>query len=127
MKYSILINSSPYGFQNSTSAFLFSKALIKRNHQLVNIFFYSEGVFNANKINVVNNNHNLIKSWKKLSIDFNIKLYVCIESAFQRGLILKADFKRKKRFQEMLDLGFKLAGLVTFVESVETCDRILQF
>lgn len=128
MKYSILITSSPYSCENSISAFLFSKALIERKHQLVSVFFYSEGVFNANKTADINNDCTILtESWKRLSVDFNIKLYICIEAAFQRGMILKKNLKREKVFKEMINSEFKLVGLLTFVKSVELCDRILQF
>lgn len=128
MKYAIIIMSSFYSTQNSISALLFARALIKRKHQLISVFFYSDGVFNANKKNITEDNEiNLIHSWKRLSVDFNIRICVCVKSAFQRGLIFREDFKKVKNSQELLDSKFKLSGLLVFAEITQQCDRILQF
>lgn len=119
----------PYGTENSTSAFLFSKTLIQsKKHKINNIFFYSHGVYNANKfLYSSDNKYKLIDNWYKLSLKFSINLNICSNSAYKRGIINN---------DNALDLGFsegnlhpvfKLTGLGTLINSILTSDRMIQF
>ncbi|MDE5286150.1 MAG: DsrE family protein, partial [Buchnera aphidicola] len=48
MNYTILVTGPAYGTQNSSTAFLFCQSVLKLNHILHSIFFYCDGVYNAN-------------------------------------------------------------------------------
>ncbi|MDE5285974.1 MAG: sulfurtransferase complex subunit TusD, partial [Buchnera aphidicola] len=67
MSYTILVTGPAYGTQNSSTAFLFCKSLIKLNHSLNSIFFYCDGVYNANSMNTpAIDEFNLLRSWQDL-------------------------------------------------------------
>ncbi|QJC36617.1 sulfurtransferase complex subunit TusD [Enterobacteriaceae endosymbiont of Donacia simplex] len=131
MIFVILVTEAPYNSQNSYSAYLFTKAVIQTKNIVKNIFFYRNGVCNANKnIKFDNDGFNLLNSWKELSIKHRIDLYLCISSAKKRGLILKEKnnfINLKKRINNIIDSNFKITTLSTFTKSILTCDRLVQF
>ncbi|QJC34212.1 sulfurtransferase complex subunit TusD [Enterobacteriaceae endosymbiont of Donacia cinerea] len=136
MIFVILVTEAPYSNQNAYSAYLFTKAVIQTKNIVKNIFFYRNGVCNANKnIKFNNDEFNLINSWKKLSIKHHINLYICITSAKKRGLILEEKnsfyknnfFGFKKEINNIIDTNFKITTLSTFTKLILTCDHLVQF
>ncbi|QJC35803.1 sulfurtransferase complex subunit TusD [Enterobacteriaceae endosymbiont of Donacia sparganii] len=133
MIFVILITEAPYNTQNSYSAYLFTKAVIQKKKIVKNIFFYRDGVCNANKnIKFNKDEFNLLNSWKELSIKYHINLYICITSAKKRGLILKdSSYKNNSldlnQNNYIIDNKFKITTLSTFTKSILTCDYLVQF
>ncbi|QJC33800.1 sulfurtransferase complex subunit TusD [Enterobacteriaceae endosymbiont of Donacia provostii] len=133
MIFVIFITTAPYNKQNSYSAYLFTKAVIKKKQVIKDIFFYSDGVFNSNKNIIFNEDEfNLISHWKKLNIQYNINLYICTTSLKRRGLIIDNDYNKEnllsyQKKYDIIDNTFKITTLSTFTKSVLTCDRLVQF
>ncbi|QJC29625.1 sulfurtransferase complex subunit TusD [Enterobacteriaceae endosymbiont of Plateumaris pusilla] len=129
MIFSLLVMGSPYGTQNSYSAYFFTNAVIKENHCIKNIFFYRDGVFNANKyIKLDDYKLNLINSWKYLSDKYNINLYFCISSARKRGIIMdNKSILKNQLSNDLIKNKFKIASLSILAKSILTCDRLIQF
>ncbi len=50
MRYTLLVTGPAYGTQHASSALLFARALLAQGHQLESVFFYREGVLNANQL-----------------------------------------------------------------------------
>ena len=50
MRYTLLVTGPAYGTQQASSALLFARALLAAGHQLQSVFFYREGVLNANEL-----------------------------------------------------------------------------
>lgn len=64
MKFVILVTGPPYGTQYANSAWLFANAVVNTGHTLHNIFFYREGIYNANYFSMPENDeHDLVRSW----------------------------------------------------------------
>ncbi|MBK4764814.1 MAG: sulfurtransferase complex subunit TusD [Pantoea sp. Brub] len=127
MRYNLLVTGPPYGTQQATSAIMFSRALIKTGHELQSIFFYREGVSNANKFIIPANNFNLVSEWQTLSKKQGIKLYVCITAALSRGIINLKESKQYNLTGYNLQSYFELTGLGTFAKLIIDCDRVVQF
>ncbi|MBT5013105.1 MAG: sulfurtransferase TusD, partial [Rhodospirillaceae bacterium] len=49
MKFGIQVNEGPFTHQASDSAYHFVKAAIEKGHEVMRVFFYYDGVNNANK------------------------------------------------------------------------------
>ena len=49
MRFAIVVTGPAYGTQQASSAFQFAQALIADGHELSSVFFYREGVYNANQ------------------------------------------------------------------------------
>lgn len=126
MNYTVLVTGSAYGTQNSRTAFLFCKSLIKMNHVLNSVFFYFDGVHNANIINTSPiDEFDLIKGWQTLNRKYNVQLYVCSTAALRRGIVGKNTISIFKKGN--LSNFFKLSGLLDFGNSMHISDRIIQF
>ncbi|WWP00491.1 MAG: sulfurtransferase complex subunit TusD [Candidatus Dasytiphilus stammeri] len=132
MRFVLLVTGPAYGTQNATSAFLFAKALISNNHQLLCVFFYGEGISNANRLtSPASDEFDLVRAWKKLHMEQGVNLYVCSSAAMRRGLINIQSFPKtisyKPNIVSNLQSGFVMTGLSTLAQTILQCDRLVQF
>ncbi|CAL4043982.1 sulfurtransferase complex subunit TusD [Buchnera aphidicola] len=128
MNYLVIVTGSAYGTENASTALLFSKALIDCGHELNSVFFYFNGVLNANKmIFPADDEYNLVKAWEDFNDQFSIKLNICISAASRRGVISDEQALRIGLQKGNLANGFQLAGLGALSEAIQKCDRIIQF
>ncbi|QCI20075.1 MAG: sulfurtransferase complex subunit TusD [Buchnera aphidicola (Brevicoryne brassicae)] len=128
MNYTILVTGAAYGTQNASTAFLFCQSLVKTKHKLYSVFFYCDGVLNANRMTTpATDEFNLVEAWQKLNKKYKVKLYVCNSAALRRGVLedeKKSNLNSKKG---NLSLFFQLSGLLELAHSIKICDRIIQF
>ncbi|CAL4326584.1 sulfurtransferase complex subunit TusD [Buchnera aphidicola] len=128
MNYTILVTGSAYGTQNASTAFLFCQALVKTTHILHSIFFYCDGVSNANSmITPAIDEFNLIKAWQKLNKKYQVNLYVCYSAALRRGILENDNTDHSNIKKGNLALFFQTSGLIELANSINICDRIIQF
>lgn len=128
MNYVIMVTGPPYGTENTNTALLFSYALINRGHVLSSVFFYFNGVLNANNmVSPSDDECNLVAAWQKLSNTFKVKLHVCISAAYRRGVIGDEQAVKIGIKKGNLAYGFFLIGLSELSEYFNICDRIIQF
>ncbi|QJC30517.1 sulfurtransferase complex subunit TusD [Enterobacteriaceae endosymbiont of Neohaemonia nigricornis] len=129
MVFILLVTSAPFGTQNAYSAYFFAQTLIKEKYTLKSIFFYRDGVFNANKHFIISNKFNLTKSWIELSIKYNVDLHVCVNSSIIRGLLKKEYMDNMCMNQQNIFINktFKIISLTTLAISILDCDRLVQF
>ncbi|CAL4325854.1 sulfurtransferase complex subunit TusD [Buchnera aphidicola] len=128
MNYTILVTGSAYGTQNASTAFLFCESLIKMYHTLNSIFFYFDGVLNANNFNQTPiDEFDLVRGWQKLHEKYKVKLYVCISAALRRGVVEDEELLKKNFKKGNLASFFQLSGLIELANSIKLSDRIIQF
>ncbi len=117
MKFGLLINEGPFTHQASDSAYQFAKAAIEKGHSVPRVFFYFDGVNNANKLSEPqSDDRNLVKLWGELATEHGIDLVVCVAAALRRGIK-----------DEILAEGFRISGLGQLVELGMAMDRTLTF
>lgn len=117
MKFAILINEGPYTHQASDSALHFARAALKKGHAVTRVFFYGDGVYNANKfVQPPTDERNLVNLWGELAGQHSIDLVVCVAAANRRGIQ-----------SELLAAGFRISGLGQLVEAGIDSDRLLVF
>jgi len=117
MKYSILVNEGPYNHQASDSAYQFCKAALEKGHEIFRVFFYYDGVNNANKIAEPPTDDRLVsKRWAELAKDHEVDLVVCVAAALRRGV-------KDENLQE----GFRISGLGQLIEAGIQSDRTVTF
>lgn len=118
LTYTIMVLSGGYGSQNAYLAYQFSQVLINKKHCIHSVFFYMDGVHNANPfIDPANDEFNLLNSWKTLHDEYGISLNVCLSSARRRGIIPDhscASF-------------FSISGLQALNGAIDLSDRLIQF
>lgn len=126
--YCLLVTGPAYGTQQATSAYQFASALLAKGHQISSVFFYREGVFNANRlVTPASDEFDLVRAWAQLAEKNSVTLNVCASAAIRRGVI-----DTQEGYQQNLSLlnfqhGFVLSGLAGLAEALLSCDRIMQF
>ncbi|XBC44314.1 MAG: sulfurtransferase complex subunit TusD [Buchnera aphidicola (Schlechtendalia peitan)] len=128
MKYTLLVSGPPYGTQNSSTAFLFSRAVIVSKNELLSIFFYCDGVLNANKlISFPSDECNLFKKWVHLCQICSVKLNVCVSAAYRRGILNKRVHNKYLQDMNTSESVFSFSGLSELGKYIEKSDRVIQF
>ena len=117
MKIAILVKEGPYTHQASDSALQFARAALSRGHTVARVFFYNDGVYNANEmIEPQSDERNLAALWSELAELHAVDLVVCVAAANRRGIQAR-----------ILQKGFRIAGLGQLVEAGIENDRIVVF
>ena len=117
MKLGIMVNEGPFTHQASDSAYLFASAAIEKGHQVLRVFFYYDGVNNANRLSQPQaDDRNLVKLWGELGKEHKLDLVVCVAAALRRGIK-----------DEILADGFRISGLGQLIEAGIAADRLVVF
>lgn len=121
MKFAVQINSGPYQNQGSDTAYQFIRAALSGGHEVIRVFFYHDGVYNAlNTTRSPQDERQVVKRWSDLASEYPIDLVLCISASERRGIIAQTD-------QPMLAKGFRIAGLGLWLEACLQADRFLVF
>ena len=92
-------------------------AAIAKGHEVTRVFFYNDGVNNANKLSEPqSDDRNIVKLWSTLAEEHEVDLVVCIAAALRRGIK-----------EEVLADGFRISGLGQLVEAGIINDRLVVF
>jgi len=90
MKLAILIKQGPFTHQASDTAYRFTVAALARGHEIDRVFFYNDGVYNANKLSEPqSDDRDLVSLWSELGKAHDIDLVVCVAAALRRASKMK--------------------------------------
>ncbi|MGC0860289.1 sulfurtransferase complex subunit TusD [Pantoea agglomerans] len=128
MRYTLLVTGPAYGTQQATSAWLFARALLTAGHQLDSVFFYREGVLNANQLtSPASDEFDLVRAWQTLHQELGVALNICVAAALRRGVSDQQEAARLQLAGSNLQPGFTLSGLGALAEAALSCERMVQF
>ena len=128
MRYTLLVTGPAYGTQQATSAYLFAQALVAAGHQLDSVFFYREGVLNANQLTApASDEFDLVRAWQRLHQEQGVALNICVAAALRRGVSDSQEAARLQLAGSNLQPGFTLSGLGALAEAALGCERMVQF
>jgi tRNA 2-thiouridine synthesizing protein D len=128
MKFAILVNEGAYQHQASDSAYQFVKAALEKGHEIFRVFFYHDGVYNANRLSVPpQDDRNINKRWSELAQQHQVDLVVCIAAAQRRGILDAAEAKRQGKDADNLAEGFRISGLGQLIEASIEAERLIVF
>ncbi|HFQ15027.1 MAG TPA: sulfurtransferase complex subunit TusD [Rhodobacteraceae bacterium] len=117
MKFGLLVNEGPFTHQAADSAYQFAKAAIAKGHQVLRVFFYHDGVYNANRLSEPQaDDRNVVKLWSELAAEHDVDLVVCVAAGLRRGVK-----------DDILADGFRISGLGQLVEIGMAADRLITF
>ncbi len=117
MKFGILVNEGPYQHQASDSAYQFAVAALAKGHGIYRVFFYHDGVNNANKLTEPpQDDRNVTRQWSALAAAHDIDLVVCVAAGLRRGIK-----------NELLAPGFHISGLGQLIQAGIEADRLVVF
>ena len=114
MKYVIQVNEGPYQHQSADSAYHFIKAALGKGHEIYRVFFYHDGVDNAN-------------TWSDLASKNDLDLVVCVAAAQRRGIVDEGEQERNGKDGNNIAPGFRISGLGQLIEGGIQSDRLVVF
>ena len=127
-RYCLIVTGPAYGTQQASSAYQFAQALVNSGHHLVSVFFYREGVLNANQLTApASDEFDLVRAWQQLAAKHAVMLNVCVAAALRRGVTDQHEANQLNLAVANLQPGFTLTGLGALAEAALTCDRMVQF
>lgn len=128
MIFTLIVQASPIQNQAPETALRFAKTLLEAGHTLHRVFFYRDGVHNANALAAGAADDVILPlDWQQLAKDYQIDLVVCIAAAIRRGVLDQHEAVRYTRTQSNLAEGFELSGLGQLIEACIVSDRIITF
>lgn len=128
MKFTLQVNASPYQSNAGLTAYQFICAALAQKHEIVRVFFYHEGVYQAFQYATPPDDElQLVKRWSELARDYQIDLVVCISAAQRRGLLHADEAHRQGKLDNDVADGFRIAGLGQLVEATLLADRFIVF
>ncbi|WP_039660806.1 sulfurtransferase complex subunit TusD [Pantoea sp. MBLJ3] len=128
MRYTLMVTGPAYGTQQATSAYLFARALLTAGHQLDSVFFYREGVLNANQLTApASDEFDLVRAWQALHQEHGVALNICVAAGLRRGVSDSQEADRLQLAGSNLQPGFTLSGLGALAEAALSCERMVQF
>ncbi|NKF50599.1 sulfurtransferase complex subunit TusD [Shewanella sp. WXL01] len=127
-QFIIQVNGSVYGDQASFHALQFCQAVIAQGHQINQVFFYQDGVSNANVLACPPSDEpNLNALWREFAKAQSIPLINCVSAALRRGITSEQDAKENGLAQHNCDEQFMMGGLGELVTGIEKADRMVSF
>jgi tRNA 2-thiouridine synthesizing protein D len=123
MRFALMVTGPAYGTQQASSALQFAHALLEAGHELVSVFFYREGVYNANQFtSPASDEFDLVRAWQALNEKQGVELHICVAAALRRG-VTDATEAARLGFPGKSQAGFSLSGLGALAQAALTCDR----
>lgn len=128
MKYVIQVNASPYASHAGLSAYRFIQAALQQNHQILQVFFYQEGIGHGLRYaSPPDDEMNLPAAWSAMAQSHHIDLLICISAAQRRGLLCADEARRQGAQDDHLAVGFRIGGLGQWLEATLAADRVIVF
>ncbi|WP_333495602.1 sulfurtransferase complex subunit TusD [Kluyvera sp. CHPC 1.251] len=128
MRFALMVTGPAYGTQQASSALQFAKAALAEGHEIACVFFYREGVYNANQLtSPASDEFDLVRAWQLLHDENGVALHICVAAALRRGITDETEARQLGLATFNLQPGFSLSGLGSLAEAALTCDRMVQF
>lgn len=116
MKYTLIVQNAPYRSQASDSAWHFAEAVLRRGHEILQVFFYFDGVYHVlDQAEPPQDERDVIARWKSLSETHQVPLIVCSTAATRRGV------------QHAIREPFTAGSLLQLSEAVGKSDHVIPF
>ncbi|MBC3251283.1 sulfurtransferase TusD [Serratia fonticola] len=128
LNYCLLVTGPAYGTQQASSAWQFAQALLAAGHRITSVFFYREGVLNANQLtSPASDEFDLVRAWVAMAQQHGVELNVCVAAALRRGVTDEQEAAQLALVAANLQPGFTLSGLGSLAEAALSNDRLVQF
>ncbi|NDJ56083.1 sulfurtransferase complex subunit TusD [Enterobacteriaceae bacterium 4M9] len=128
MRFALMVTGPAYGTQQASSAYQFAQALLSDGHQLESVFFYREGVYNANQLtSPASDEFDLVRAWQALHDEHGVALHICVAAALRRGVTDENEARQLGLPGCNLQPGFTLSGLGQLAQAALTAERMVQF
>lgn len=127
MKFAIAVFSAAHA-PSSRRALLFAQAALAGGHEIVRLFFYQDGVYNASASVVTPQDElDLPKQWHAFVSDHQLDGVVCIAAALRRGVLNEEEARRYQREAVAVAAPWELSGLGQLHDAAQDADRLICF
>lgn len=127
MKFAIALFSAAHA-PSSRRALLFAQAALAGGHEIVRLFFYQDGVYNAsNSLVTPQDEPDLARQWRDFVSEHQLDAVVCIAAALRRGVLDAGEAQRYQRSAINVDAPWQLSGLGQLHDAVQDADRLICF
>ena len=124
----MVVYAPPYSNEAATSALKFSQAVIAKGHFLYRVFFFSDGVHNANSLAITPQDEiNLQAEWHDLIYEQDIDSVVCVTSGLKRGVIDSRESEKRGLDCSSMMPSSEFSGLGQLIDAYAKSDRVLSF
>ncbi|NMP15375.1 MULTISPECIES: sulfurtransferase complex subunit TusD [unclassified Thalassotalea] len=120
--FALVVSTGPTD-NKTVSALNFARTLLTMGHQVNGIFFYQDGVLNANTfVQTPSDETNLTKEWQLFNQQTATPLHLCISAAERRGLTDSND----EDFYHNIVAEFTISGLGELAVLTAKADKVVQ-
>jgi tRNA 2-thiouridine synthesizing protein D len=127
MKFAIAVFSPPQA-PSSRRALRFTEAALAAGHEVVRLFFYQDGVYNAcESVVTPQDEQDTAAAWRTLISQHQLDGVVCIAAALRRGVLDQAEAERYQRQAASVAAPWELSGLGQLHEAAQQADRLICF
>lgn len=128
MKFILAIYGSPSSSQAPQTALHFAKAALNKNHSIMRLFFYQDGVNTATALSVLaQDEQNISTEWQAFITLHSIDAIVCSTAAMRRGIINHEEAERYALRASNLNSAYQLSGLGQLIDGTLKADRLITF
>ena len=128
MIFSIVVHAPPCSSEAAGTALRFTEALLRSEHGIHRIFFFADGVQNANRLAVLARDEiSLRDRWRTLIREHEIDATICVSSAIRRGVIDSEQAQRHELPAYSMHPEFTIAGLGQLTDACLNSDRTVSF
>ncbi|GAC29317.1 sulfurtransferase complex subunit TusD [Brumicola pallidula] len=124
-KFLIFVTRSPFDSLNGLTALSFCEAAIELGHEIEQVFFYQQGVQQANvDIQPATGEKNLLAQWLAFSEQTKTPLNVCVTASIKRGVLSEPD-ATAMRLHCNVHCAFNPVGMADYFSALNTsssCD-----
>ena len=127
MKFAIALFSPPHA-PASRRALRFAEAVLASGHEIVRLFFYRDGVYNASCAMVAPQDElDMAAQWRAFVAEHRLDSVVCIAAALRRGVLNAEEARRYVREAISTGAPWELSGLGQLHEAAQLADRLVCF
>lgn len=127
MKFAIALFSAAHA-PSSRRALLFAQAALAGGHEIVRLFFYQDGVYNAaNSVVTPQDEQDLPQQWRAFVSEHQLDGVVCIAAALRRGVLNEEEAQRYQRSAASVQAPWALSGLGQLHDAIQDADRLICF
>ena len=128
MRFNVLVTGALYSSQSGYSALQFCQSAVAAGHQISQVFFYQDGVQQANSLSTpLNDEFEPASAWAGFSQQHRVDLVVCVSAAERRGVMSDEQAKEFAKGHGNLHSAFLIAGLGALHEASLNSDRTVAF
>ena len=110
------------------TAYQFATEAVSQGHEIYRVFFYGDGVLNANSLSVAaQDESNLSEAWDEFLKNNVIDSVACVSSALARGVLDFDESTRHKMVGVSLRKSTQTAGLGQLVDAALHSERLVSF